>query len=174
MGVTSVVAGNCGGSALDVATRLRTSASARRRDQLRDARSATTPCAGRSWARRIVMPTRRRAGEDEIAVWRAMADGAVGFSTGLQYVPGTYAKTPRSSISPASRQTPAAFTRRTCAMKGPSSKRRSRKRFASARRPLSPRSDLAFEGRQPEPLGRQREGAGADRCRARPRGRRGG
>ena len=27
-------------------------------------------------------------------VWRAMADGAVGFSTGLQYVPGTYAKTP--------------------------------------------------------------------------------
>ena len=25
-------------------------------------------------------------------VWRAMADGAVGFSTGLQYVPGTYAK----------------------------------------------------------------------------------
>ena len=27
-------------------------------------------------------------------VWRAMADGAVGFSTGLQYVPGTYAQTP--------------------------------------------------------------------------------
>ena len=27
-------------------------------------------------------------------VWRAMADGAVGFSTGLQYVPGTYAKMP--------------------------------------------------------------------------------
>ena len=27
-------------------------------------------------------------------VWRAMADGAVGFSTGLQYVPGTYAKAP--------------------------------------------------------------------------------
>ena len=26
-------------------------------------------------------------------VWRAMADGAVGFSTGLQYVPGTYAQT---------------------------------------------------------------------------------
>jgi N-acyl-D-amino-acid deacylase len=26
-------------------------------------------------------------------VWRAMADGAVGFSTGLQYVPGTYART---------------------------------------------------------------------------------
>src|SRR4029450_622292 len=25
-------------------------------------------------------------------VWRAMADGAVGLSTGLQYVPGTYAK----------------------------------------------------------------------------------
>jgi N-acyl-D-amino-acid deacylase len=27
-------------------------------------------------------------------VWKAMADGAVGFSTGLQYVPGTYASTP--------------------------------------------------------------------------------
>ena len=24
-------------------------------------------------------------------VWRGMTDGAVGFSTGLQYVPGTYA-----------------------------------------------------------------------------------
>jgi len=27
-------------------------------------------------------------------VWRALADGAVGFSTGLQYVPGTYAQAP--------------------------------------------------------------------------------
>jgi N-acyl-D-amino-acid deacylase len=27
-------------------------------------------------------------------VWRAMADGAVGFSTGLQYVPGVYAQAP--------------------------------------------------------------------------------
>jgi N-acyl-D-amino-acid deacylase len=27
-------------------------------------------------------------------VWKAMADGAIGFSTGLQYVPGTYAQTP--------------------------------------------------------------------------------
>jgi N-acyl-D-amino-acid deacylase len=27
-------------------------------------------------------------------VWKGMADGAVGFSTGLQYVPGTYSKTP--------------------------------------------------------------------------------
>ncbi len=27
-------------------------------------------------------------------VWRAMTDGAVGFSTGLQYVPGTYARVP--------------------------------------------------------------------------------
>ena len=26
-------------------------------------------------------------------VWKAMTDGAVGFSTGLQYVPGTYSKT---------------------------------------------------------------------------------
>ena len=27
-------------------------------------------------------------------VWKAMADGAVGFSTGLQYVPGIYAHQP--------------------------------------------------------------------------------
>src|SRR6185369_1813592 len=27
-------------------------------------------------------------------VWKAMADGAIGFSTGLQYVPGTYAGVP--------------------------------------------------------------------------------
>jgi len=27
-------------------------------------------------------------------VWKAMADGAIGFSTGLQYVPGTYAQPP--------------------------------------------------------------------------------
>jgi N-acyl-D-amino-acid deacylase len=27
-------------------------------------------------------------------VWKAIADGAAGFSTGLQYVPGTYSKTP--------------------------------------------------------------------------------
>ncbi len=31
-------------------------------------------------------------------VWRGMTDGAVGFSTGLQYVPGTYAATPELMV----------------------------------------------------------------------------
>ena len=40
------------------------------------------------------MPTVAELSRMKSLVWRAMADGAVGFSTGLQYVPGTYAKTP--------------------------------------------------------------------------------
>ena len=55
---------------------------------------------GRTGLRRAVMGTEDRLpGPPELArmrslVWKAMADGAVGFSTGLQYVPGTYAKAP--------------------------------------------------------------------------------
>ena len=93
MGVTSIVAGNCGGSAEDVAAAL--------------ARFAQTPAAvnfstlvGHNTVRRAVMGTENRAptvaelGRMKTLVWKAMADGAVGFSTGLQYVPGTYSKTP--------------------------------------------------------------------------------
>ena len=47
MGVTSIVAGNCGSSALDVGEALAADPPDRRRDQLRDARSATTRCARR-------------------------------------------------------------------------------------------------------------------------------
>src|SRR5690606_34379235 len=39
-------------------------------------------------------PTVAELNRMKALVWKAMADGAVGFSTGLQYVPGTYAKTP--------------------------------------------------------------------------------
>ncbi|MBA3885577.1 MAG: D-aminoacylase [Acidobacteria bacterium] len=93
MGVTSIVAGNCGGSALDVAEALET---------LRQ-RSASVNFAtliGHNTVRRAVMGTEnRRPTLEELnrmksLVFRAMADGAVGFSTGLQYVPGTYASTP--------------------------------------------------------------------------------
>lgn len=92
MGVTSIVAGNCGGSAVDIAAAL--------------ARFAQTPASvnfstlvGHNTVRRTVMGTENRLptiGEMarmKTLVWKAMADGAVGFSTGLQYVPGTYAKT---------------------------------------------------------------------------------
>ena len=93
MGVTSVVAGNCGGSALDIADAL----SKIRRVGL-GINYATL--IGHNTVRRAVMGTANRdPNVAELAkmkslVWRAMADGAVGFSTGLQYVPGTYAKTP--------------------------------------------------------------------------------
>ena len=92
MGVTSVVAGNCGGSALDVGEAL---------TKIRQAGTAINYATliGHNTVRRAVMGTANRdatvseLGKMKSLVWRAMVDGAVGFSTGLQYVPGTYAKT---------------------------------------------------------------------------------
>ena len=68
-------------------------------------------------------------------VWRAMADGAVGFSTGLQDVPGTYAKTPEiidlARVSSNAGGVYATHMRN----EGTRSKPRWRNRFASARPP---------------------------------------
>lgn len=92
MGVTTVVAGNCGSSAVDVAEQFRTIA-----DTGASVNFATL--VGHNTVRREVMGTERRAatpeelGRMQALVEQAMADGAVGFSTGLQYVPGTYAGT---------------------------------------------------------------------------------
>ena len=91
MGVTSVVAGNCGGSALDVGEAL---------TNIRQAGVAINfaTLIGHNTVRSAVMGAARRdATIAELAkmkslVWRAIVDGAVGFSTGLQYVPGTYAR----------------------------------------------------------------------------------
>lgn len=91
MGVTSVVAGNCGGSALDIGEALA---------KIRRVGVAINYATliGHNTVRRAVMgDANRDPNVAELAkmksfVWRAMADGAVGFSTGLQYVPGTYAK----------------------------------------------------------------------------------
>lgn len=93
MGVTSIVAGNCGSSASDIAAAFD--------------RAAQTPASvnfatliGHNTVRRAVMGTANRppsAGELQqmkALVWKGMADGAVGLSTGLQYVPGTYSTTP--------------------------------------------------------------------------------
>src|SRR3954454_14739282 len=93
MGVTTIVAGNCGSSALDVAAALA---------KIRDTRIAINyaTLVGHNTVRRAVMgtadrlPTPGEMARMKSFVWRAMADGAVGFSTGLQYVPGTYAKMP--------------------------------------------------------------------------------
>lgn len=90
MGVTTVVAGNCGGSAVDVANAF--AAIGERGVSINFA-----TLIGHNTVRRAVMGTERRAptaGEltrMKGLVWRAMTDGAVGFSTGLQYVPGAYA-----------------------------------------------------------------------------------
>jgi N-acyl-D-amino-acid deacylase len=93
MGVTTVVAGNCGGSALDVGAAL-----AALRERPAAINFATL--IGHNTVRAAVMGNVDRAPKAaEVArmrslVWKAMADGAIGFSTGLQYVPGTYAKAP--------------------------------------------------------------------------------
>jgi N-acyl-D-amino-acid deacylase len=93
MGVTSIVAGNCGSSALDIAESL-----TRVRQIGASVNFATL--IGHNTVRRAAMGTADRIPSiPELAkmkslVWRAMTDGAVGFSTGLQYVPGTYARLP--------------------------------------------------------------------------------
>lgn len=91
MGVTTIIAGNCGGSALDVGAALSEIA-------------ASSPAVnfatliGHNTVRASVMGRAQRApSPDELQrmkalVFKGMADGAVGFSTGLQYIPGTYAE----------------------------------------------------------------------------------
>ena len=93
MGVTTIVAGNCGGSSLDVGAAL---------TALRERPAAVNfaTLVGHNTVRTAVMGTENRLPRPgelirmRSLVWKAMADGAVGFSTGLQYVPGTYARTP--------------------------------------------------------------------------------
>ncbi len=90
MGVTTVIAGNCGGSADDVGAAFlaieKTGVSVN-----------YATLVGHNTVRRAVMGTERRAPTApeltrmQSLVAKAMSDGAVGFSTGLQYVPGTYA-----------------------------------------------------------------------------------
>ena len=93
MGVTTIVAGNCGSSALDVGETLA--------DITRTGVAINfATLIGHNTVRSAVMGSNSRLpsipdlAKMRSLVWRAMADGAVGFSTGLQYVPGTYAKAP--------------------------------------------------------------------------------
>src|SRR5215475_13563848 len=93
MGVTSVVTGNCGGSALplgDWFSRL----------EQKGVSINVAALAGHNTVRRAGMngdfdrpPTTEELQKMRELVDQAMRDGAVGFSTGLEYIPGTYAKT---------------------------------------------------------------------------------
>lgn len=92
-GVTSVVTGNCGNSNTDMARYFR---------QLDSVRTSINIASliGHNSVRKAVMgdyqrdPTPEEQQRMEDLVTRAMQEGAVGFSTGLIYVPGTYSKTP--------------------------------------------------------------------------------
>jgi N-acyl-D-amino-acid deacylase len=93
MGVTSVVTGNCGGSALDLGewfTRL----------EQKGVSINIASLIGHNTVRRAGMngdfdraPSPEELQKMRELVDRAMRDGAVGLSTGLEYIPGTYAKT---------------------------------------------------------------------------------
>jgi len=89
-GVTSIVTGNCGGSEIDIAAW---------NDSLAGLGINVATLVGHNSVRRAVMglddrsPTAQELGQMQALVDQAMLDGAVGFSTGLLYVPGTYAET---------------------------------------------------------------------------------
>ncbi|HWM90686.1 MAG TPA: D-aminoacylase [Thermoanaerobaculia bacterium] len=90
MGVTTIVAGNCGSSALDIGKAL---------SAVREAGPSINYATliGHNTVREAVMGEERRAPTSaemdrmKALVAQGMKEGAVGFSTGLQYTPGTWA-----------------------------------------------------------------------------------
>lgn len=92
MGVTSLVTGNCGGSELNIKAFL---------DRIKTKPLATNIASliGHNTVRAKVVglddraPTPEEQEQMNAYVEQAMKDGAVGFSTGLIYLPGTFAKT---------------------------------------------------------------------------------
>lgn len=92
MGVTSLVTGNCGSSSTEVGEFL-----GRIKDKPLAVNLATLIAHG-SVRRKVIglddrAPTPDELKKMEAVVEQGMKDGAVGLSTGLIYVPGTYAKT---------------------------------------------------------------------------------
>ena len=92
-GVTSVITGNCGGSETDLGAffaELREKGISINLGTLIGHNSVRRSVMGA--AKRDPSPEEQKAMEDSVE--KAMAQGAVGFSTGLIYIPGTYSKTP--------------------------------------------------------------------------------
>lgn len=91
-GVTSVVTGNCGGSNANIAQYFS------RLDSIKTSINVST-LIGHNTVRRTVMgdvqrdPTPEEQERMQQLIEKAMQEGAVGMSTGLIYVPGTYSKT---------------------------------------------------------------------------------
>lgn len=93
MGVTSLVIGNCGGSAQDIGTFFREMEQkgvALNVASLIGHNTVRTEAMGGSFDR---APTPAEQAKMETLVEKAMKDGAVGLSTGLIYLPGTFSKT---------------------------------------------------------------------------------
>lgn len=92
MGVTSLVTGNCGSSATDIGEFL-----GRIKERPLAVNLATLIAHGSVRSKVMGLENRDPSPEElkkmEAMVEQGMADGAVGLSTGLIYVPGTYAKT---------------------------------------------------------------------------------
>jgi N-acyl-D-amino-acid deacylase len=91
-GVTTVVTGNCGGSVTDLPTFFS------ELEKLGLGLNVATLIGHNSVRREVMGTENRQATPEEITrmqemVERAMRDGAVGFSTGLIYIPGTYSNT---------------------------------------------------------------------------------
>jgi N-acyl-D-amino-acid deacylase len=92
MGVTSLITGNCGGSELDIRAFL---------DRMKERPIAVNlgTLVGHNTVRASAMglddrvPTTEEQAKMDALVEQAMKDGAVGLSTGLEYLPGMFAKT---------------------------------------------------------------------------------
>ncbi|MCC6588328.1 MAG: D-aminoacylase [Bryobacterales bacterium] len=91
-GVTTIVTGNCGGSRVELDEWFR------QLDELKLGLNLSTLIGHNSVRAKVMGTANRKATPEEIAqmqliVETAMKQGAVGFSTGLIYIPGTYSDT---------------------------------------------------------------------------------